>query len=52
MSHRKRREEFARLIDELDRIRTDMLRFAGDSADLLKEVDPRHQVSARNLLHR
>ena len=51
MSSPKPREEFAHLIDELDGIRTDMLRFAGDSADLLNEVDLRHQVSARNLLH-
>lgn len=51
MSSQEPHEEFARLTEELDRVRTDMVRLVDDSTDLLNEVDPRHQVSARNLLH-
>jgi pyruvate kinase len=51
MSSRKPRQEFVRLLEELDRIRAEMVKLVDDSADLLNEVDPRHQVSARNLLH-
>jgi pyruvate kinase len=43
--------EFTELIDEFERIRNDMLRLAGDSADLLRDVHPQHQSSAQNLLH-
>jgi pyruvate kinase len=44
-------KELTALIDEFGRIRTDMLRLVEDSSDLLSEVHPRHQASARNLLH-
>jgi pyruvate kinase len=47
----KRSDEFARTIDEFASIRQDMLGLIDDSADLLKDIHPQHQFSARNLLH-
>jgi pyruvate kinase len=43
--------ELTGLIDEFEQIRGDMLRLVDDSSDLLQEVHPKHQPSARNLLH-
>ncbi len=43
--------EFGRLIGEFESIRDDMLRMVEESADLLRDVHPQHQPSARNLLH-
>jgi pyruvate kinase len=47
----RRRREFADLMAEFDVIRQDMARLIADSADLLQDVDPGNQFSARNLLH-
>jgi pyruvate kinase len=41
----------AELIQEVDGVRSDMLRLVDDSADLLQYVHPQRQASARNLLH-
>jgi pyruvate kinase len=43
--------DLACLIDDVDGIRSDMLRLVDDSADLLQHVHPQHRESARNLLH-
>jgi pyruvate kinase len=51
MSDPSSRSEYLRLIETFDSIRNDMLRLVEDSADLLKDVHPKHQLSARNLLH-
>ena len=47
----RRRREFADLMAEFDVIRQDMARLIADSADLLQDVDPGNQFSARNLLN-
>ena len=47
----RRSKEFADLMAEFDAIRQDMARLIADSADLLRDVDPANQFSARNLLH-
>ena len=44
-------DDWASLIDELERIRGDMLRLVEDSADALRDVHPVQRASARNLLH-
>jgi pyruvate kinase len=49
--HTQADSELQRLIDEFKGIRDDMLRLVEDSADLLQDVHPKHQLSARNLLH-
>jgi pyruvate kinase len=51
VSRRKPSDQLALLIDEFEGIRNDMLRLVEDSADLLQDVHPQHQPSARNLLH-
>ncbi len=38
-------------MDEFENIRQDMVRLVDDSADLLQDIHPQHQFSARNLLH-
>jgi pyruvate kinase len=43
--------ELAELVSEFKSIRADMTRIVEDSADLLNEVHPEHQPSAKNLLH-
>ena len=48
---RKPNDEIARMLDEFESIRQDMLRLIDDSADLLADIHPQHQFSARNLLH-
>lgn len=40
----------AKLIDEFDSIRREMLSLVADSSDLLEQVHPNHTASARNLL--
>lgn len=44
------RREINSLADEFDEIRSDMLELVDHSADLLADIPPRHQLSARNLL--
>jgi pyruvate kinase len=44
------RSEFTSLMEEFDEIRADMLELVDRSADLLKDIPPQHQRSARNLL--
>jgi pyruvate kinase len=51
MGEREQDDEVASLIDAFEEIRSDMLQLEEDSADLLLHVHPRHQPSARNLLH-
>ena len=51
MSHLETEAELTDLIDEFSAIRTDMVGIVEESADLLNEVHPQHQPSARNLLH-
>ena len=51
ISHREADEPFNRLIDEFEGILKDMRPLVDDSSDLLKDVPPGHQQSARNLLH-
>ena len=43
--------DYASLVDELIRIRRDMVKFATDSRDLLDHVHPDYRDSAENLLH-
>jgi pyruvate kinase len=47
----RRHRELADLMTEFDMIRQDMTKLIADSADLLQDVDPGNQFSARNLLH-
>jgi pyruvate kinase len=42
--------ELLTLIDQVETIRSDMLRLVEDSADLLRGVHPQHRASATNLL--
>jgi len=51
MARQESSDEFARLMNEFERIREDMLRLVDDCGDLLQDIHPQHQVSARNLLH-
>lgn len=51
MTAPKRRDELSLLLEEFQAIRQDMLRLIDDSADLLEDIHPHHQLSARNLLH-
>ena len=51
MSDPSSHTEYLRLIEAFESIRNDMLRLVEDSADLMKDVHPEHQLSARNLLH-
>jgi pyruvate kinase len=44
-------DEWTSLIDEFESIRSDMLRLAADSEDLLRDVHAEQRASARNLLH-
>jgi len=44
-------DQFKQLIAKIQGIRGDMLRLVESSADLLRDVHPTHQQSARNLLH-
>jgi pyruvate kinase len=44
-------DETAQLIDEVESLRSDMLRLAEDSGDLLLSTHADHRPSARNLLH-
>jgi pyruvate kinase len=44
-------QEIQLLIDELTGLRADMVRLVDESADLLNEIHPVQQASARNLLH-
>ncbi len=48
---RRPQADWATLIDEIQAVRGDMLRLVEESRDVLDEVHPDHQVSARNLLH-
>jgi pyruvate kinase len=49
--HTQPNSELSRLIGEFTGIREDLLRLVEDSADLLQDVHPQHQLSAHNLLH-
>ncbi len=51
MQARQSAEDLLTLIDQVEAIRTDMLRLVDDSADLLRGVHPQHRASATNLLH-
>ena len=44
-------EEIARLIDDVESVRRDMVKLVDDSSDLLQHVHLLHRESARNLLH-
>ncbi len=51
MRHTPPDSTLLRLIGEFKEIRHDLLRLVDDSADLLQDIHPHHQLSARNLLH-
>ena len=43
--------EATSLIESVRALRDDMLRLVKDSAELLRDIHPQHQLSAKNLLH-
>ena len=51
MARTSQQDELSRLITDVEKIRGEMIRFVEDSIDLLLEVHPQHQASAKNLLH-